>query len=105
MDMDEIEARGVRIQGTPHRRRPVQPPQQPTREIRDLDTIDVDRLAERDGAVSWTVDAGREHMNLMPARREFPAQGVNRTDRAAVSYCWQIGRDDMKETQVCLSQA
>lgn len=105
MDMDEIEARDVRIQGTPHRRRPVQPPQQPAREIGDLDAIDVDGLAEWDVAVAGAVDAGREYMNLMPPRREFPAQGVNRTDRAAVSHCWQVGRDDVKETQVCLSQA
>ena len=69
------------------------------RKVRDLDALEIDRPPQRHVAVSRTVDAGREDMNVVAVGRQGPAKRMDRTDRAAIPDCGKIGRNDVKKAQ------
>ena len=99
MHVDEIEALYFRAQGPPHRRRPIEAPEDAAWKIGHLHPFDVDRATERNCAVARSIDIGRKDMDIVAQDRQFAAERVHRPDGAPISYCGQICWDDMEKAQ------
>src|SRR4051812_28390088 len=98
--MNDIELRNHGLKSMPHARRTINSTKPTRRKIPYLDAIKVDGPTSRNGAVGCAIHIRGKDMHIMTELRESLCQTVHGINWTSVPRRRQIGRNNMKDTQL-----